>query len=130
MTDRIFDAEHHHRISSKINYVEWYRFIGHLMHNRITKLNLPGSITLDEPGISEFLKLLDVIGANGKGLRFFDAEFDYADPDPILSADLHFGQAFFRVLPQLKSLQIVQLYGVVCNDWALKQFALHGANLV
>jgi hypothetical protein len=100
------------------------------MHSRITKLIMPSWITWKEPNHSECLKLLDVIGANGKGLRFFDASFGYADTYPIMSADLHFGQAFFRVLPQLTSLQIVQLYGVVCDDWALQQFALQGANLV
>jgi hypothetical protein len=39
------------------------------------------------------------------------------------------GTAFFRALPRLPSLQVVELPYFKCDEWALKQFAEHAPQL-
>lgn len=49
---------------------------------------------------------------------------------PKLNEDSHMGENLFRALPRLTSLTDIQIDHYPCGDWALKQFAEHGTNLV
>lgn len=108
------------------------RFVSILLHSRIKLLHMPSCRNWDAKNKSEFENLLEVIGAQCSGLitfRFIFNWFSLYDV-PALTRESWYGRAFFKALPRLTSLQVVDLEPYPCDDWAFQQFGEHGHNIV
>jgi hypothetical protein len=114
---------------------KWCRFLISLLHNRLAKIHFAENrySWKDEEDILEYVKLLDEIGAKCPRLRLIEVKeslFSHPPDDIKTKAFLPAREAFFRALPKLVNLQVVRLCFIMCDDWALQQFALHGQNIV
>jgi hypothetical protein len=107
-------------------------FVTMLLHHNIKYLHMPSCDDWNEENKLEFEKLLKVIGSQCSGLkkfRFIDGWGSIND-NPALTKQSWYGRAFFRALPGLSSLQVLELDSYNCNDWALQQIGMHGQNIV
>jgi hypothetical protein len=110
-------------------------FVTMLLHHNIKYLHMPSCVDWNEENKLEFEKLLEVIGFQCSGLKTFrfiddwDSINDNPD-DPALTEQSWYGRAFFRALPGLSSLRVLELDSYNSNDWALQQIGMHGQNIV
>lgn len=124
-------------------------FLATLMNSEIISLRLPAlksSPPLKNNSVKSLLsagkaplgpkpniqKLMEAIGAKCSGLRLLHVCVQVASGEQnLLTEDSHLGGSFFRALPRLTSLQVVQISTwYQCGDWALQQFGMHAPNLV
>jgi hypothetical protein len=121
-------------LDRKVVMKKWRRFLFSLMHHHLEKLHLPIRFFWNDEKITvEYVKLLDSIGARCSGLRFFVARSDFIYAtlfEPGAKGNPRLQEGFFRTLPRLVNLQVVQIDCFLCGDLALQQFAEHGTNIV
>lgn len=113
-------------------------FLASLLHKRVLAFFLPLShVPFNAQVDSEIEKLLEAIGAKCAGLRELyctnyeelQETYYYQQSLMLLTEGSQVGVAFFKTLPRLSRLQLVQLPYFKCDDWALQQFAQHAPNL-
>jgi hypothetical protein len=102
-------------------------FLACLMHSRVTAIHLPAlNVVWTAGNESKLQALVEVIGAECFGLKALAVENALNHEPPPLTEGSSMGGTLFGTLPQLAHLQIVQLDGFYCDDWALQQFGMHG----
>lgn len=71
-----------------------------------------------------------IADAQCSGLRLLHLKTTYGEKPIPLMDDSDLGQTFFRALPRLTSLQVIQIDFFCCDDWALQQFGKDATNLM
>lgn len=127
-------------------------YVAALMHKELTILHLPAFNTIpwtwkkppsrlmqfynqlfsaakSEP-TPNLQRLLEAIGTECSGLKLLHVKTLRGNEPLFLTEGSCLADTFFRTLPRLTNLQILQLDKFRCDDWALQQFGMHGTNLV
>lgn len=108
-------------------------FLANLLHPKIKLLHMPSCEYWNQQNKLHFRHLMKVIGTQCSGLvtlRFVSNRSSKYDAPPSLTATTWYGRAFFKALPRLSSLRVVELPFYKCDNWALIQFGEYGHSIV
>jgi hypothetical protein len=110
------------------------RLLCKLLDGNLASLHMPESYASKK----SVKNLMTNIGKRCRGLKLFEASicyvYDQTDAQLVPDNDPYdckwYEKSFFRALPGLVNLQVVQLKHFTCDDQVLQLFALHTKNLV
>jgi hypothetical protein len=113
---------------SAITFDVWCRFTCRLLDNKFETLRMPGSYNANSETIGKMMS--EAVGNRCPGLKLFKSSISLNNYSDEVGYSKWLEPIFFRALPRLANLQVVQLKFFICDHKALEQFAIHTKKLV
>jgi hypothetical protein len=128
-----FETDYYRYMSGSLQLHELCCFVAALLHSELSVLNLPKLVSTGKAWMnakSRFDTMMKAVGAESPGLKLLHVGTSEITQPLLLTKGSPAGDTFFKMLPRLGSLRVVRLDNFQCDNWALRQFAMHTTNLV